>query len=85
AFTGAGMCPSIPGGLAGGGSGGAGYELWLPPTFSGGSGGGSFNSGDGGDGGNGARGCGGGGGGAGVAGGLGGRGGDGFVLITVLA
>ena len=84
-MTGAGFCPTLAGGIAGGGIGAAGYELWLPPTFCGGTGGGSFNTGVGGAGGAGARGSGGGGGGAGVTAGIGGRGGDGFVLITALS
>jgi hypothetical protein len=83
-FNGAGLCPSIPGGLADGGNGNPGFELWLPPTFSGGTGGGSSNAGPGGRGGDGARGCGGGGGGGGTTGGAGGRGGDGVAFITAL-
>lgn len=62
--------------------GGAGFELWMPPTFCGGSGGGSSDSAAGGAGGNGGPGCGAGGGGAGLTGGIGGRGGKGFVLIA---
>lgn len=83
-IAGAGLCPTISGAAAGSNPGNAGFELWLPPTFSGGSGGGSSNAGAGGAGGAGARGSGGGGGGGGVTSGAGGRGGDGFVLITAL-
>lgn len=84
AVAGAGLCPTIPGGAAGSNPGSAGYELWVPPTFCGGSGGGSASAGPGGAGGAGGRGSGGGGGGAGTVSGVGGRGGDGFVLITAL-
>lgn len=82
AINGVGFCPTIPGGLAGSNDGLAGFELRLPPTFTGGSGGGSSNTGVGGAGGAGSFGSGGGGGGGGTTGGLGGRGGDGLVIIT---
>ncbi len=75
----------IDGPVGGAGVGGyAGFELWLPPLFTGGTGGGSFNSGTAGAGGNGGRGSGGGGGGAGATGGAGGRGGNGFIMITAI-
>lgn len=82
AITGSGLVPTIPGGLAGSNAGNPGFQLWLPPTFTGGSGGGSSNTGNGGAGGIPGPGCGGGGGGGGVAGGAGAAGGPGFVAIT---
>lgn len=83
AVTGAGRCPTIPGGIAGSFPGNPGYAgPILPPTFCGGSGGGSSNTGAGGAGGDGAAGSGGGGVGAGTLAGVGGRGGDGFAYVT---
>ena len=82
AVIGLGLCPTIPGGLAGSNPGAPGFASWLPPTFSGGSGGGSSDAGLGGNGGRGGLGSGGGGGGGGTTGGVGGDGGDGFVLIA---
>ena len=92
-ITGVGLVPTIPGGVAAGGSGSAGYQTYRPNDLvsqrvpflaTGGSGGASDStSGLGGDGGPGAIGCGGGGGGAGATnGGDGGRGGDGVIIIT---
>lgn len=85
AMIGAGLFPSIAGGLAGSNAGNPGFRgLLIPPTFSGGSGGGSSNTGVGGAGGAAGQGSGGGGGGGGTTGGIGGRGGDGIIFITAL-
>lgn len=85
AITGAGMMPTIAGGLAAAGRGQDGISLSGNPMWgsTGGSGGGTAGAaGVGGDGGNGGYGSGGGGGGGGVTGGNGGRGGDGLVLLS---
>lgn len=91
AITGAGPCPSVAGGLAGGGAGNIGAQgqaIGSYPTtpaqlfYTGGTGGGSNGAaGTGGAGGLGRPGCGGGGGGGGVTGGAGGNGGDGAILL----
>jgi hypothetical protein len=92
-ITGVGLIPTIPGGVAGGGSGSIGYQTYRPndlvsqrvPFLAAGGAGGSSNSTtfNGGNGGNGAIGCGGGGGGAGTSiGGRGGNGGAGVIIIT---
>lgn len=84
AITGAGMLPTLAGGVAGttGGAGQHGYRLDAPMLYTGGSGGGTASTGIGGSGGDGAPGCGGGGGGGGTGGGgSGGNGGPGFILI----
>lgn len=85
-ITGAGLIPTIAGGVSDTVTGGAGGSFSIPKPFlgTGGSGGGNGSGGGtpvGGKGGNGAIGCGGGGGGSGVTGGQGGRGGDGLVII----
>lgn len=73
---------SLVGGLAAGGNGNAGIQMYQPFGMTGGSGGGSNNSGQAGNGGKGGIGSGGGGGGAGATGGKGGDGGNGLVLIV---
>ena len=85
-ITGAGILPSLAGGLAAGGRGQDGFAWWgggqLPIFFFGATGGGTNGAaGVGGAGGDGAVGCGGGGGGAGVTGGAGGKGGNGLVIV----
>lgn len=83
AITGAGLVPSIAGGLAAGGVGQGGWNQLNPFLTTGGSGGGTNGaSGTGGKGGHGGYGSGGGGGGGGTTGGAGGRGGPGIVIIT---
>ena len=83
-ITGAGIVPTITGGIAAAGAGQAGLFLSGKPIFAGtgGSGGGTAGAaGTGGRGGDGAFGCGGGGGGAGVTGGAGGKGGDAIIIV----
>jgi len=91
-ITGAGIFPTLLGGVGGATTVASnGYFTSIPTSnisssrpmfFAGGSGGGSNRTGTGGVGGNGSYGCGGGGGGGGVTGGRGGDGGDGLVIIT---
>lgn len=82
AITGAGILPTVPGGVAAAGAGNPGLHLEAPWLNTGGTGGGTAGAaGTGGRGGNGSWGSGGGGGGAGVTGGAGGDGGSGLILI----
>ena len=79
--TGAGIFPTIAGGVSGGAThASGGYIIQRPFISYGGAGGGTSQT-TAGNGGNGATGSGGGGGGGGVTGGRGGKGGDGLVII----
>lgn len=82
-ITGAGLIPTLAGGVAAGGAGNNGWDLEWPFIGTGGTGGGTAGaSGTAGRGGDGAACCGGGGGGSGVAGGAGGDGGSGLIMIV---
>lgn len=86
----AGFVPNSAGGIALGGTAGAGvnvngsagFSQWEPFLQSGGAGGGTSDVGQAGNGGRGGIGCGGGGGGAGTTAGRGGNGGNGLVVIV---
>lgn len=80
AQIGAGIWPSVAGGVAAGGKGQS-APSHDPFMGYGGSGGGTGGAGAAGNGGKGGIGCGGGGGGGGITGGVGGAGGDGLVVI----
>lgn len=82
AQTGAGIFPTIAGGVAGAASNASSGFLFERPFISYGGAGGGTAQGQAGKGGYGAIGSGGGGGGGGITGGAGGRGGDGMIIIT---
>lgn len=83
AITGAGLVPTIAGGVAAAGAGNAGLDLEWPWIGTGGTGGGTAGAaGTAGAGGSGSCGGGGGGGGSGVTGGRGGDGGSGMIMIV---
>jgi hypothetical protein len=83
-ITALGVYPIVTGGVAGGGVGADGYNVFLPSFYTAGGAGGGSNgaAGVGGAGGTAGIGSGGGGGGGGVTGGAGGRGGDGYIAIV---
>lgn len=82
AISATGLFAGVVGGVAGGGNGNQGLNLYRPRLSTGGTGAGSNVGGVGGNGGDGGRGGGGGGGGPGTTGGRGGSGGDGLIIVV---